>query len=47
MICPICHFKVEEFDEPDNSVRMICCRCNVMITIQELTDKEPCQEKEE
>ena len=46
MICPICEYKVEEFDEPDETVRSICCKCKIMITIHELTDDEACQEKE-
>jgi hypothetical protein len=44
MVCPICELKVEEFDEPDEAVRMFCCRCEVMITIHEMTDKEICDE---
>jgi len=38
--------KVEEFDEPDEAVRATCCNCKIMITIRELPDDEPCQEKD-
>jgi len=44
MNCPICELKVEEFDEPDEAVRAVCCHCKILITIHELTDDEACQD---
>lgn len=43
MNCPICELKVEEFDQPDESVRAVCCKCRILITINALPDEEVCQ----
>lgn len=44
MICPICEIKVENFDDPDGTIRLICCHCKSIITMTELTDDEACQD---
>jgi hypothetical protein len=43
MNCPQCGVELDEFDEPDEAIRMYCCICNIMVTIHELTDKSICE----
>jgi hypothetical protein len=47
MICPLCELTtVDDSDDPDGAVRAICCNCEVLITITELTDKDMCEGEE-
>ena len=47
MICPLCEMKVDEFDEPDEAVRAVCCHCKIMIAIHELNNDEVCDDHED
>lgn len=47
MICPICELPAEEFDEPQDSTRYICCRCKTLITIESIDTDDICVEDED
>lgn len=44
-ICPYCKKPMEEFDQPDDMLRLCCCSCKILVTIEDLVDdfEEICQ----
>lgn len=45
MVCPICELKVEEVGSDEfGKNTFVCCRCKALITVQELTDTEICDD---